>query len=199
MQRVKDKHRAKPPPMPFKVRGDLHSRLKELEEKMEKGEATTTSPVDLVEEYFDHGVLLEPFTVEESRTGFKDPASRAEVLEAWLPQDGLQRAPVKLNVQVRPHFSSATPADLLPPHLLPAMVAAPMRRAAGLSPACVHVLSPTAEQPCLTTSPTSCACAVVVGPSRVTVTAVRSSELGSCFAGQMWCLLHGAGVCCAAA
>jgi len=95
--------------MPFKVRGELHSRLKELEEKMEKGEATTTSPVDLVEEYFDHGSLLEPFTVEESRTGFNDPASRAEVLEAWLPQDGLQRAPVKLNVQVRPHFSSATP------------------------------------------------------------------------------------------
>lgn len=97
MQRVVEKHRKTPPPVPFKVTGTLQQRLDEEEDGLASRD---TAILELVAKSFHDGGVLEPFTVDAVQAGLQDAAARAEVLDAWLPQEGMQRAPVKLNLKV---------------------------------------------------------------------------------------------------
>eukprot|EP00892_Ulva_mutabilis_P005726 jgi/Ulvmu1/3525/UM163_0006.1 len=107
-QRVAEKHRKSPPPVPFKITGVLHSRLKELEDRgAAPAGAQTVSAQDLVTQFLEKGSVLEPFTVDALPSGLQDAAARAEVLDSWLPQEGMQRTPVKLNLKLRDEVAAS--------------------------------------------------------------------------------------------
>ena len=97
-----EKHRRTPPPVPFKLictlRGVIGS-LEDAETTLQRGR--TATPAEVVSKHSDNnGVVLDPVMIVPDQLMLQDERTMQEIQEAWSPQDGFQRDPVKLSVKV---------------------------------------------------------------------------------------------------
>lgn len=97
-----DKHHGNPPPVPFKLICKLRGRIENLEDEETtlQGNRTATPTDEVLKCSDSHGVVLDPVMVTPNKLALKDERALQEIKEAWLPQDGFQRQPVELSVQV---------------------------------------------------------------------------------------------------
>lgn len=73
--------------------------LEDPESTLQGGRSVT--PYEAVAKHFGaNGVVLDPVHVLPIDELLKNEACTQELLDAWLPQDGFRRAPIKLNMKV---------------------------------------------------------------------------------------------------